>query len=602
MRNLISLFALFYILYPVYGQDYSNNSRATVFTDSANVRESASLKAKILTTLRHGTEVILCEKGRTTDTINGKWGRWLPILHQNTSGYMWQNTLCDLVETHKNGNTLLARNSKEGLTYKVLEDLDILEEGSYTDSARQKYSGLMKMDIDTVPAGTTSFRITHSPTLYAFDGYKVYKNGSCNLNESNEFHSNFTKKFTDSLGVVILNPNTAFMIAPNAKSQLLANIPQYSFVAPTSAPPFKDTINGKLVQWQRVKWQGQAGYILGRSLGYRIKHIYDHKDTSTSYLLTNKAILVLQDRKPVAHAPVSWLSYDNNLHSFGDKGFGEGFNFIAIEFVAHSCGQTGGDMYYLWDGKSIKYFCFDSGTGDGSFSESDHYVFPKNHNLGANTIIHHSSASEMLDIIPANDCEPNYTDVDDYEFTAVMQFIDDTLIEVESKYLRARQFIEQQLPGQNSIRMTFTDINSDGNEDLIFQSINKIENPEYYDYGSINELENTTIGIAFGSNNNEFKMKFTNQKLISDRVDNRVKWTFNNGSFNLNTFYIPRRNRYNDYPKYERINYTFEYNTEEDVFYWKAVTVIDKNGVNRSTFKSKKILFENAWPFETDGY
>lgn len=589
---------------PSLGQEYDRNERVTVFTDSANVRENASVSSKILTSLRHGTNTIVCASGYITDTINGNFGRWIPVLHNSISGYMWQSTLADITETHKNGNTLLARNTKTGISYKIIRGKQIVNQGSFIDSARQRYSGLLKMQLDKTIEGSYHFRVSYSPKLYAFDGEQVYPDGECNLKQINEFHPTVTKEFTDSLGVVILNNDVHLRIAPNVKSQLLATIPQYNFVAPTKAIPFKDTVNEELDFWHRVIWQGQTGFVLGSALGIKINHIYDDKDTNFTYLLTEKAILVLKNRKPIAHASVNWHSYDNKLHSFGDMGFGVGYNFVALEFVAHSCGQTGGDMFYLWDGKSIKYFCFDSGTGDGSYSDYSSYIFPNNHNLGPKTIIHHTSSSEGIRIIPANNCESNDIQLDDYEYTSVMQFIDDTLVEIDSKYLRARQFVEQQLPQQNAIRIMFADINSDGNDDLIFQAINESENQEYYDYGSINELENTTIGIAFGTDNNGFEMKFLNSKLVEGRMDKRIQWLYKDGTLTLHAYYISRESRHDRYPSYSRKKYQFEYDSKDQAFYWKNVTVIDENGINSNAFKTKKIRFENAWPYEVidNGY
>ena len=579
-------------------QDYSRNQQVTIFTDSTNLREKPSLDGKILTALRHGTELIVCEKGHETDTINGKWGVWVPVIHNNLSGYVWKNTLCDLSTSSKNGNTLLARNSDKGLAYKIIKGKNLISNGVYPDSARTRYSYITKMDISNTPEEIFSFRIVDSPILYAFDGTKVFPNGKCNLNEISDFHNNLTKEFTDSLGALILKSNADFRIAPNSKSELLESIPLYSFVATTKATPRKDTVNDQPGLWHRVKWKNKVGFVWSEDIAFKLHHIYDHQDTSLSYLLTTQAIAVLKNRQPIAHVPIPWHTYDNHLHSFGDMGFGLGWNFIAMEFVAHSCGQTSGDQYFLWDGETIKFFCFSSGVGDGSFSEMSSYVFPKSHNRGDSLILHHSSSSESIDIIPANECETRYTDVDYFEHTAVMQFLNDTLVEIDSEHLRAKQFIEAQLPNQNPIKMLFHDINQDGLIDLIFQATSNTQSDQYYDYGETNNQDTATLGIAFATDDKNFKFLALNKNLLTGKSDKRIRWQIGNGVLTLTTFYIPSADRYDDYPAYGRINYEFKYDPSDGKFYWKMATVINKEGVQNHAFKSKKIAFENAWPFE----
>jgi hypothetical protein len=91
------------------------------------------MNANVIGTLKQGTEVIICNKDFLTDSLNGVKASWVPILYNGLSGYVWGYSLATNYFTHSNGNKLLVKNDKQGLSYKIFARDSIISSGTYSD-------------------------------------------------------------------------------------------------------------------------------------------------------------------------------------------------------------------------------------------------------------------------------------------------------------------------------------------------------------------------------------------------------------------------------------------------------------------------------------
>jgi uncharacterized protein YgiM (DUF1202 family) len=600
MKHISITFLLLMYVGLCHGQIYKRNERRYVFSDGVNVREQASLKAKVLGSLKQGTEVIVCAKQHIKDIVNGVEANWIPILYNGGSAYIWGNTIATGAVLHSNGNLLLLKNDAKGLSYKLFEKGELKGEGAYADVPYEIYSYIKKVTPLTTEKGLIYFKLGASTSMYAFDGMQVRPAGKSKRDEGFDLHESATDTLPKPKGLLVNGEKVNLRSEPNTGAKVLASLPKYSTAEEIERLEKRETINGEENNWYKVKWQGKTGYVWGKFVSKPLQHIYDNDDRNTTYLLCHNALFVLKGGKIVGEKVFNFSFYDQTLHSFGDLGFGKEYDFVAIESMAESCGEWGGDNYYLWDGKKLKHFCADGGVGDGGFSESESYVFPSYSNGIQGKVIRNSSAGESIEILPANDCEEHFDYATDYDITSILYHDGDSLRDAPSKHLNLQQFLQKQFPSYELKQYEFSDINADSLEDVVFR-VQKTK-PVLGEDGkpTYNNAYTNKIGIAFGTHDGQWASIKVNGHLVEESDYNTSEITINGSTILITTYFPTQREEYSESLVYERKMYEFIYESGNGGIYWNSITTIDKNGLNKSSFKAKKILFEGAWNFSRE--
>jgi uncharacterized protein YgiM (DUF1202 family) len=590
-RNTLIFLIIIFFHSSIYGQLYLRNQRKVVFSGEANVRESASSNGKIIGTLKQGSEVIICNKQHIVDSINGVKSYWVPVLYNGNSGYIWGTNLATNTFSHINKNRLLVKNDSKGLSYKVFAGDSLISTGSYSDKPYVQYSYCYLIQPLSAVKSNLYFKLSDSDLMYSFDGAKVTKAGKCDKENINSLHQSSRHEVKDSLGAIINRDKVNIRSAPNVDSKIIGQLSKYTFVEEIERLSKSETINNEENTWYKIKWKGKEGYVWGNSVSRSIQHIHDNDDEKTSYLLCHNALFVLVNGKLVTHYMFKWEVYDETLHSFGDLGFGPGYDFVAVESMAHSCGQWGGDTYYRWNGKDLKFFCSVGGVGDGGLSEGEEFVFPSDPHGIPSKVIVNSYSSEMIDIIPVDDCEEKYTDAIDSYSTTIMSYNGDTLIEAPSKYLTLKKIIQGKFPKYNLIQYKFGDINNDNIEDAVFQ-IRMDRATNDFD-GNHQQTHKTKIGIAFGTSNDSLLLYKVNEHFIADD-EPRVNISLDDSGI-LITSYSSFQAEEWDHSQLGRKMYHFVYNPTDQMIYWESISAVFNQGLRKQTFKTKKVLFEDAW-------
>lgn len=579
-----------------YGQFYDRNNRVVVFNDEANVRESPSITSKIVVTLKHGNEAIVCDQKTVPDTVNGIFSDWIPVLYNGISGYMWQHTLATNAFTHTNGNRLLVKNDAKGLVYKVFEKDRMISTGSFPDKPNTKYSHISTILPLFAVKENLYIKLRDSDVIYSFDGLHVKNAGTCDEENIYSLHQSSQKKVPDSItSSIITGDHVNFRDAPNLDSKIIGGLSKYSYVEVIEQIKKGEEIGGEFNYWYKITYKGKVGYVWGKSLSTPRQQIYDNDDPNTTYLMCNNALIVLQKGEIMASCPLS-MDNGSSLHSFGDLGFGKGYDFIATEHLAESCGIWGGDVYYLWDGKNLKHFCSSGGVGDGGLSDGEEYVFPSEQRGIPGKILKHAYSSELIDIIPIDDCEENYTDVFEYNETSIMHFNGEALVEGPSRYLALKQLVESEFPNYKLVQSTFGDLNGDGMEDAVFEARKEIYTKEYHENGELSYKNK--IGIALGKNPDAFEIISVNDHLIGNQDDYRPNIYLDASGITVVVYFepIPVEDYY-DMKRFGRKIYHFTYHTNDQKIYWESFSSVTETGLDKSLFKTKKILFKDAWSY-----
>ncbi len=583
----------------IYGQFYEANDRVFVFADKANVRESTSLKSEIVVTLKQGKELFECNKQHIKDTINGIISYWVPVLYNGNYGYIWENNLANNTFTHINGNRLLVKNDSKGLVYKVFEGDSIIKTGSYQDDPYIQYSYFQQILPLFEVKGNIYFKLSDSDLIYSFDGLNVVNAGKCEKENINSLHQASQKKVLDSITSSIINgDNVNFRDAPNLDAKIIGRLSKYSLVEIVEQNKKEEIINDQNNYWYKIKLNGKVGYVWGKSISTPKKHIYDNDDPNTTYLLCNNALFVFYKLEIIASCNlVGWEDDGSTILSFGELGFGKGYDFVAIEHMANSCGEWGGDKFYLWDGKNIKYFCSSGGIGDGGLSDGEFYTFPSEKGGIPGKLIKNSYSSEMIDIIPMDDCEKNYTDVFEYDYTNIMSYNGDSLVEIPSKYSELKQLIELEFPNFNLVQYKFGDINGDSIEDAIFQ----VKKELLYiksTYGEEKTSYKNKIGVTLGKNNGTYEIVAVNEHFIGNYDDSRPNLLIKDSSLIVTSYSGGKKNDDYSMSGLDRKIYNFIYNSTDQKIYWESISTVNEKGLKKSTFITKKILFKDAWRFD----
>ncbi len=135
---LFSILAIIYHskVYPI--DNYKVNQRLNVLASSLNMRNSPSIKAKIIRSIPYGARVRVLSKTRNRYLSNGIKGYWVEVLYKNKAGYIFDGYLTRFPVPHKTCKSLKQYVNK-GFTKIDNKPIKIIDPYKSTDSHYSKY-------------------------------------------------------------------------------------------------------------------------------------------------------------------------------------------------------------------------------------------------------------------------------------------------------------------------------------------------------------------------------------------------------------------------------------------------------------------------------
>ena len=557
-----------------------------VFTDNSNIRSAPSISSHIIGNLPQNTTIDYNQDlPWRLDTVNGIENYWKPIKYHNTSGYIWSVILAiSAFKTSANSKqtVLVHFSSKKELSFKIF-DQNILKyktsflktkEGIISSTSIGKIENSNHKEIWVVKYKDKSYE------LYSWDGSSIRLFDKKLKDDS--FITNTYKKYK----YCIVSANAVNLrTQPNIQAKALTSLPINSTVTLIkNGPRVKlDNIWGT---WAKVKWKDKTGYIWSNNLSIPIYYIKSNKHKNESFLYTTKGLYALKENKIVDFISIPFW-YDEGFYNKGSQGLQDNFQFLTFVMQATSCGQSSGEVYYLWNGKKLKHFGSDYGIGDGGFSEFYTLIFPNENGGIKNRVIQYNEIGESVNYFPTANSNEDYSYLIFSHSTKIMKYNGDTLIEMPSKYTRLNNSIRQVNSKFNLYRYEFGDLNLDGIEDVICI----VSESTIYDYEPTSK---PTVLIAMGDTQQNYTIIESNNKFLENSYAYNIE--IKNSNFTI-TSKPPYNFGYDEENKVSQFN--FYYNKTDKKTYWKSKTeAICTNKqwkTNTYQFKTKKILFSEAW-------
>lgn len=598
MKKYLILLLLLLFNRTLYAQFYENNTWEYAIVNNVNIREGASLSTKVIATLKQGEKIMICRKRNINDKIDGRDGAWIPVIHDGKQGYIWSHMLASSSFTHKSGNRLLLKTELKGTSYKVFSNDSLINTGKLDETYSMWYSCFYEVRPLFAVKPNIYFKMYDSELLYSFDGFAVKSAGKCDSSNISAIHQSSQKKVPGIYPSFINSGQVNLRDAPSLKAKIIDKLAKNTRVSVIEKQSMRVVVNNDEDYWYKIRVNGKVGYVWGKSLSIPLMHIYDNDDPNTTYLLCHNALFVLINGKIMAGCTGLSEMYDETIHSFGDLGFGKGYDFIAIESMAHSCGEYGGDHYYRWNGKTLKHFYKDGGVGDGAFYEGVDLIFPSDNEGMEGKLLVHYYSGEGLSMMPIDSCESSSFNAVQYDYSSILAYDGDTLVEAPSKHLQIKQLVQQQFPKYEITQYQFGDINGDGLEDVFFQVTRQIITKD--ERGDDVYHHKTKLGFAFRKSNDSLEVIEMNESLISKEEDYRIQITLKESKTSITVISNSSMENENEDKLPNRKVYDFTYNVADQKVYWESITLIDADGPKKFSFKTKKVSFKDAWSYEPE--
>jgi len=567
---------------------YSN----VVFVENANVRNAPSLEGKIIGTLKHNTTI---EQDYTvvgaSDTIAGVIDFWLPIKYQNTVAFIWNPVLAQNAFTSDliSKKTFLFKFSgTRNAEFKIFENEELVQQYSFR---KKFYTNAVSWNMGKTYNSNGNELIVVKYYNDTLSGYELFewtgdtlKPSKVKLNDD----SFITQKYIEFKKGIVNSNGVNLREAPDKKAATMVVLQKNTLLDIVSTfvseQPFEF--------WHKVRWKGKEVFIWYEYLDIPFKYIKSNVNINESFLLTNNAVYALNNKKIVSRVAKGGHAEDD-FHFDGNKGFAENFQFFSICMHTEACGETGGDEYILWkDGKLSSVAC-DCGSGDGGYSSNTTLVFP-NQSGGAKDKILITVESNVYD-------ESEETTVTTYKSVKIMEFRNDSLVEVPSKHSVVRNYITKNYPNYDLMSYDFIKLNNDTVNDLMF-----FLHPINIEEG-LSKLK-PLIGYALADSLGNYLVPVTCSQMVQEEYFS-VEYSTTESVLKIRVKYGLFPDGESDNAYYTDYNYKFDpslnafvwysvssgrkVDTEDDKFQW--------GDIKTNYFKSKKIKFENTWNYFPNG-
>lgn len=569
--------------------------RTTVFVDNANVREEANLTSKVVKTLPTHTSIDIDYRSRWEhDTINGLSGYWYPIKEKGELlGYIWEGVLAAAIfksqldkkiqfSVHLSSSNKISFGIRKNRVFIGSNTLDCDKERIISVISMGKTYNSKENEVIVVKYFDLSYE------LFEWNGNKVIKSNIELADES--FITGEYLKFNKA----IINGNKVNMRSePDINSKIIKTFDDNQFVKPLNRVFKKDTLNNSFGFWSEVEWKGKVGFIWYKYVDFPVQYIKNNKTESQAFLSTPESFYVFENDVIIAECHEANGFY-GDLFEAGNLGLKSNYQFLFFRNYAESCGQFGGDVIYLWDGKKVQHFGENYGIGDGGLSEEHTLIFPIDEGGVEGQIIKSDYDGESMDFPSSKEEPENYRFILKYNNTAILEYNGDSLIELDSKYKTLREEVKIKFPKHSVKQYEFIDLNKDGIEDvLVFIEITDLYNWDDYP-------QDPRVVIAIGDGNGNYSINYSNKDIINKNYSG-VLFEHNTNEFSISIVY--KVGYYTKItvgsPKMEK--YVFEYDLLDREIYWSSKTEATQENEygpwdsSTKSFKSNKVKFEEAW-------
>ena len=573
------------------GDTYTN----VVFEDGAKVRSEPSMNGSVLGNLSHNQHFRFCWQGLNhPDTIGGKPGYWRQIKWGDSMGFVWNGLIANGVlasKTTQPDTFLLRYNSSGYLEFKLFRDGQFSSSFFFNLEAPGQLWGHVSLGKTWNSQGKEIIALVFDKgeyKLFEWDGRRLQLS---NIQLSDE--SQLNGRYAPFDGAIINTSGVNIRSGPSDTSTVYGTLPKYSRLPIVSVYHTYDRDLRR--HWHCVKWKDTVAFILADYLDVAYKCINSNQLEGQRFLATSNALYVFEGDKIIDREP-GWFDSDDKLIDFGNRGFGEGVQFIAKCYSANSCGQAGGDAYYLWDGKELKYFGDDYSVGDGGYSDGHDLIFPDEKDGVAKHVILHKWDSEGSNEQVIG-CQDPHSDMLSSNFY-VMKYEEDTLVEVPSKHSKLRETLSTEFPGHSLMHYMFCDLNDDGYDDVLFFMADR----KYYEHDR--ERERAVLGYTLGNSTMGFESITFSDRLVQDGY-NLVSFSNYGNEVTITIRYhvCMYSGNAQEAAKTELV-YTYDKNAQKLV--WKsrsqAENVESENersivwgNYQNQYFKTNTIYFEDSW-------
>ena len=596
MTKYFTLLILLFSAHFVVGQDHlASVYTDIVFVDACNVRESPSLSAKVLGQLRHGTRVEFCSSWDKEDEIDEVKGYWASIMYKNRYGYIWQPNLAHgHFKSHVDTDIefLIHYNAKDKIEFKVFKGGLLLEQAEFDRPELKHLNGSVTFGRTYNSRASEVIAIAYNDSLYELFEWKGFKLSPSKLKLRDE--SLLTRKFSEYEYGFINAEGVNLRAGADSAAPILKKLHRRAKLKIALADSqYMQDLNF-WGSWIRVEWKDSFAYVWSKYIDIPRKYIKSNKNKNEAFLHTTGGIYVLQKDLVVAHLPHEDydVSRGENFVNFGSRGLDKKYQILGVCIYSYSCGQSSGDLLYVWDGKDLKFLYFDGGIGDGGISEYFGLKFPSDFGGQKGKIIKYDAYSEPDDFMLDQSCA-RYGSAFITEIYSVMEYNGDTLVEVDSKHKRLKDLVSSNFQDSRLMHYQFFDGNNDGIEDVIFL-LNKGVNDE-------NGSPIGLVGIAHGKSDMTFDTPIVNRSIVHEGYFNVE---FNPGSDSVAITIKYNTGMYGDPIVGGFYNlYVFFYDKSRNMWLWRSIESAETfrrdeptfTNVKKAYFRKKLIPFEKAW-------
>ena len=576
-------------------EGYSN----TIFVENANVRSAPSLEGKIIGVLKHNTtiEQNYSEVGKG-DTIAGVSDFWLPIKYQNTKAFIWSPVLAQNVFTSDliSKKTFLFKFSgTRNAEFKIFEADQLVQQYSFY---KKVYTNAVSWNMGKTLNSNGNDVIVVKYYNDTLSGYDLFEwNGEVLTPSKIRLidDSFITQKYIEFTRGVVNKNGVNLRVAPDSKSASVAVVSKNTMLQLVAENVKDEKLSvEKFGTWHAVKWKGKEVYVWSEFFDLPYRYIRSNVKENEAFLLTNNAVYAFVDRKIVSRVATYSQSDDDFIYD-GNKGFSEAYQFLAICMKAEACGETSGDNYILWKDGKLRHFACDCGTGDGGYSETGSVTFPNQLGGIKDKVIFYDESSEYDESALYGE----YNAIKSSS-TKIMEFLNDSLVEVPSEHSKIRSFIAKNFTQYELSHYGFFRLNNDTINDVVF-----FLSPSYTEEGA--SFIKSIVGYALSDSLGNYIKPLVSTEIVQKDFFS-VQYRMDEGILKIVVKYGLSLD--GDLDKAYYTNYNYKYDQLLNSMVWHSVSSGKNVGdeekfkwgeIKTSYFRSKKIKFENTWDFFENG-
>lgn len=576
--------------------EHNYSSPFIVFSDNVNLREGSSIKSKIIATVPSRTILNPSNFDWHNDTINGVAGKWLAVVYNNKSCYVWSKLIAQSYfrsQINPKDRFLIKQAKNNRFEVKIYKEDVFIKSVLLPNLNKQKYNCGFSLGETYNSDGKDVFVFCFDKgsLFYQWDGKDLTRFNK-ELKDSSFLHYN-----QSSIRQIVGN-SVNFRTAPSIHADVIKVLEFGSKLVLVKDYFKRDTVNNVHGYWAKVIYRKKTGYVWHTYIS--LYSFESYKDKSLSFIVKEgkhwhkNEILAIKDNKVIDSYSFDALPI-REVHSIGNMGMQNISDFISIYFAAE---VSDGNLIIAWDGSKFHRFIIVGGWGDGGFSEGNRITFPSDRNGESGIIIISNYESELVGthFIKA---KYNSEEINRKFLIRKYSYINDSLVEINSQTKIVEKLLKQYFPGFKLAHFSEGDLNNDGFPDMIINALDTLGRYNY-NYNIYEKKPNKTLLlILLNDKKGGYIVKTYSKKLIYHKKNHPLsKFIITEIGFQINIYYSGYYNT--------KINMQYEiyyiFDTEENDFIMKKIIEYippqkrDGDWTKKEyNYNSKKILFEDSY-------